>query len=180
MGQAYDALERKWEVTVAPMSVERDNFAVAVIDHKIFAIGGFTGEPTGITEVLDTKKNCWTILSPMSAPRQSMAVAVIDNRYIWTFGGYGYRLSSYIEVYDVLSGNWSTPPVSMTSPRKGAVAVTWGRKIFIIGGTGGQEGPLNLVETLDTDTLTWSTAAPMSLPRIGHTAGAIKFWNGLV
>lgn len=81
---AYNLDKNKWE-TRAPMQVARNHVMTAVIDHRIYVLGGQTMVQQGsanqaVVEVYDTLKDSWTYSYPMPEGRGhiSGSVMVID------------------------------------------------------------------------------------------------------
>ncbi len=76
----------------------------------------------------------WKILSSLEEPRSHPAVAVYDGR-IYSFGGGGldFKSLNLSEVYDPDTDKWSSL-LPMPTVRSGAMAVTLGDTIFVMGG----------------------------------------------
>lgn len=103
---------------------------VAVIDNKIYLIGGYQGSVfLASCEVYDSEANKWDFMSPMHSPRYQAGCAVL-NRKIYVCGGWGdegQALDS-VECYDIITNTWSfvaslpTPSAARSShllfPRK--------------------------------------------------------------
>lgn len=73
--------------TLAPMTDARQDFACAVLNGQIYAIGGLS--PGGIvttTEVYDPFTNTWSVTASLPTPRFHLAAAVL-NGTIYTIGG---------------------------------------------------------------------------------------------
>jgi N-acetylneuraminic acid mutarotase len=111
--------ENSWQ-TKASMSQARTGLGVAVVDGKIYAIGGYTAQDhfpfnqVGTNERYDPKADVWVILKPMPTPRTSFAIAAYEGK-IYCVGGYniveGETISSSLsvnEVYDTVTDTWST------------------------------------------------------------------------
>ena len=62
----------------ALMHVARSNLGVAVVDGKIYAIGGVidNGAVTGANEEYDPAMDTWTFRKPMPTPRSDFCVEV--------------------------------------------------------------------------------------------------------
>jgi len=124
-----DAAEDSW-VSKAPMHVARSNLGVAVVNGKIYAIGGSTASGTyrpdcfaggfvGTNEEYDPATDTWTTKASMPTPRDDFAIAAYQNK-IYCIGGaigytvdemsgfYGYIASGVNEVYDTVTDSWVT------------------------------------------------------------------------
>jgi hypothetical protein len=97
------AKENLW-MTLEPMPTARYGLEVAVVDGKIYAIGG-NFDPIGANEEYTPATNSWTTKTPMPTPRINFAIAVVDNK-IYTIGGdmgnwtVGEIPTNIVEVYD--------------------------------------------------------------------------------
>ena len=80
------AAEDSW-TTMEPMSSARGGMGVAVVDGKIYAIGGHDwGNYFGINEMYDPATNTWTTKTSMPTPRSNFGIAVVENK-IYAIGG---------------------------------------------------------------------------------------------
>lgn len=104
-GVVFDPITNKW-TKLAPMPTVRDTVKTAVIDGKIYAIGGYvTKYDTGTkvnnsTEVYDPSTNQWSSLSPMETKRETGFQVEVINEKIYVVGG---NHESSMEVYSVES-----------------------------------------------------------------------------
>ena len=91
--------------TKAPMSVNRDGIGAAVVNDKIYVLGGYNLD---INEEYDPITDTWTTKSPMPHPHAYPGVAVVKNK-IYVMGGNEGGGSGYaIDVYDPITDNWTT------------------------------------------------------------------------
>jgi hypothetical protein len=80
------ATEDSW-TTKEPMLTARSRFGIAVVEDKIYAIGGRGAEGVLATnEEYDPASDTWTTKEPMPTLRCDFAIAVYDDK-IYTFGG---------------------------------------------------------------------------------------------
>jgi N-acetylneuraminic acid mutarotase len=115
----------------APMSQARAGLGVAVVNGKIYAIGGTTasgqyppdvsrGSFVGTNEEYDPTTDTWTTKASMPTPRDYFAIAAYQNK-IYCIGGavgytvdemygvfYSYVTSGVNEVYDTVTDTWET------------------------------------------------------------------------
>jgi N-acetylneuraminic acid mutarotase len=164
---ATASVENSW-TSKAPMLTARSGLGVAVVNGKIYAIGGSTeagqygattGGIVGLNEEFDPATNTWTSKKPMPTPRYGFAIAVYNNK-IFCIGGEnraGYTGAN--EVYDPATDTWETK-TSSSYPRYGISANVVGNKIYVIGGFTGEYFPtLNEVYYPENDS--WATKAPI-------------------
>ena len=159
------ATENSW-ATKTEMPTARSGLGLAVVDDKIYAIGGFYCDKN---EVYDPIADTWSMKKPMPTPRGGFAIAVFGDK-IYTFGGrikYGGNsppeLTAVNEVYDPATDTWTTK-ASMPTPKAGLSANVVNDKIYLIGGftySDFTSHPSN--ENLAYGPLTdsWATAKPI-------------------
>src|SRR5262245_17025395 len=92
-----------WQ-TLEPMPTARQELATAVLNGKIYAIGGYdsSGAPTNIVEVYDPTTNTWTSAHPIPRALHHNSAAVAGGK-LYSFGG----PSTDVFVYDELNDSWS-------------------------------------------------------------------------
>ena len=115
----WTATLNAWEA-VAPMAAGRNHLPVAVLDGKLYAVGGESDDgldagddplrPVFVclssVERYDPALNAWEAVAPMAAARVLAAAAVLDGK-LYAVGGRGLaaRLSS-VERYDAEADAW--------------------------------------------------------------------------
>jgi N-acetylneuraminic acid mutarotase len=139
VNEAYDPKTNTWTKR-SPMQIPRDHLASAVIDGKVYIIGG--REPIGksslfrnlnINEVYDTKTDTWSFGHPLASYRSSLAAASVNDK-IYVFGGENTeRTFDNNEEYDPQNDTWkSCEP--MPSARHGLGAASIEDKVYVVGG----------------------------------------------
>ena len=138
VNEAYYPNSNTWEEK-APMPTPREHLSSAVVDGKMFVIGGrqTTVESSlSANEVYEPLKDNWTRLEPMPTARAGHSVTAV-NGTVFAFGG----LSISQEVLDINEqyfpgAGWQTlEPLPI--PLQGMGATTVNDKIYIIGGDNG-------------------------------------------
>ena len=148
-------VEDSW-VSKAPMQQARSGLRVAVVNGKIYAIGGANQEGfSATTEEYDPTTNTWTFKASMPTARSAFGIAVYQNK-IYCIGGYadGFSTTGVNEVYDPATNTWETKSL-MPTPRLNIQANVADDKIYVIGGN--PDGTVN--EVYDPATDTWFTKA---------------------
>ena len=159
-------------VEKAPMKVGRAYFGMAVVNGKIYAIGGTISDsntPLSINEEYDPVNDSWTFKQKMPTERCMFAVAVWQNK-IYCIGG-SARINGSIQVtglnqvYDPATDSWETKAPMPTS-RSWMPANIVDGKIYVMGGYSPKDqggvsenvGSLvNVNEVYDLATDTWTT-----------------------
>lgn len=170
----------EWQ-RITQLPTKRWEFSTAVVEDKIYLIGGSLFEnhagPFGLStvEVYDTQTNTWQRGADMPTPRTNAKAAVV-NGTIYVFGGYNskdeflqnWKMADRVEAYDPLTDTWARKkemPISRIYFGLGVVA----GKIYLIGGTtglgDGQEQRMDRVDIYDPATDTWAKGPKMPTRR---------------
>jgi N-acetylneuraminic acid mutarotase len=180
--EAYNPSNDSW-VNKASMKIPRAYLAAAVVNDKIYAIGGFntTTGYLSINEEYNPFANDgfgrWETKAPMSTPRSGLAAAVVNNK-IYVIGGYGPTASNLFadflstnEVYDPANDTWRTRD-SMPTARTDLAAAVVNNKIYAIGGYNGRY--LSTNEVYDPANNSWETRRSMTTARSGLAAAVVN------
>jgi len=184
-----EVVENSW-VSKASMNKARCDLGAAVVNGKIYAIGGrmlvyqdslrTESKEVGINEEYDPATNTWTLKKPMPGSLSDFATAVYENKiycigggvnqfFNFTTGRWDTKLSQGINaVYNPATDTWEmkTPmPISKAS----ATAHVVNGQIYVLGGF--PNGTLN--EVYDPVTDTWTMKAPPSGP-IGYSSAVVN------
>jgi len=179
------ATEDSW-TTKAPMQQARAGLGVAVVNGKIYAIGGSIGSGIGIVagktyavvgsngtqfvstnEEYDPATDTWTFKASMPTPRCSFGIAVYQDK-IYCIGGElnngsGTRVN---EVYDPATDTWETKaPMPRTNWALTANVVDG--KIYLIGGV----SSANFAYDPLTDS--WTTKASIPNPEGSYGCASV-------
>ena len=115
------------------MPTARRGLGVAVVDSKIYALGGFTSNYLGTNEMYDPETDTWTTNASMPNPRCRFAIAVVENK-IYVIGGANPNgFSSVNQVYDPATDTWTTG-TAMPTPRQSLGVVVLNDTLYAIGG----------------------------------------------
>ena len=170
----------EWEL-ITQLPTKRWEFSTAVVDDKVYLIGGSLFEnragPFGLStlEVYDTQTNTWQRGADMPTPRTNAKAAVV-NGTIYVFGGYhskdkflqNWKMADHVEAYDPRTDTWTQKkemPISRFYFGLGVVA----GKVYLIGGTAGlgegQEQRMDRVDIYNPTTDTWAKGPKMPTRR---------------
>ncbi len=125
--------------TGSDMPTPRAEVAAAVIDRKIYVVGGFTenGQNSSTVEVYDTETDTWSSIEPMPE-RLDHAMAASANGKLYVMGGwrvFGEQASDAVYEYDPAAERWRSV-TSMPFPRAAGAAASDGSTIYVVGGVG--------------------------------------------
>jgi N-acetylneuraminic acid mutarotase len=174
------ATEDSW-TTKAPMFTARAGLGVAVVDGKVYAIGGYNGNTTYLqtNEMYDPVTDTWTTKASMPTPRAFFGIAVYQNK-IHVIGGRvgsNYTYTGANEVYDPVTDTWETK-TPLPTPRDGLDANVVNGKIYLIGGQrinlpGYSIQTFDLNEVYDPSSDAWTTKTPLLTPVYDYTSAVI-------
>jgi N-acetylneuraminic acid mutarotase len=178
----------------APMHQARGGLGVAVVNGKIYAIGGSTasglyppslnGGFVGTNEEYDPATDTWTTKAPMPTPRAYFAIAAYQNKIYCIGGTIGigqstydgtsiptptYMLSGVNEIYDPATDTWENK-APMPTARMQIHANIVDDKIYIMDGFDRIVAPN---EVYNPETAVWSTKTPMPTAGSDHVSAVI-------
>jgi len=157
--EVYDPIVGRWRDAEA-MSMLRSRVGVAVMQNRLYAIGGYNGqERLNTVEVFNAACKKWSRVSSMNCKRSAVgAVALGDHLYVC--GGFdGISSLDTVERYDPELNSWKMMH-SMTKHRSAAGVVQLNNKIYALGGHNGLS-IFDSVEVYDTRTESWTETVPM-------------------
>jgi len=178
------AAEGSW-TSMSPIITARRGLGVAVVEGKIYAIGGgndWISPYLGTNEMYDPTTDTWTTKASMPTPRKNFAIAVYKNKIYCISGESGYDpeglggiYTDVNEVYDPATDTWETK-ASIPTPRYGMCANVVDGKIYVMGGGLHSAYPVNtccaLNEVYDLETDTWAAKTPLPISVL-HSASAV-------
>ncbi|HEV2842047.1 MAG TPA: kelch repeat-containing protein [Chthoniobacterales bacterium] len=151
---------------LAPMSTDRQELASALLNGKIYVMGGLNadGVSTNTVEVYNPATNSWTSAQPLPLETDHNNAAVAAGK-LYSLNG----IRTYL--YDPVGNSWSqVATMNFAHGRTAAVGVI-NDKIYVAGGMGTGMTQREL-EVFDPLTNTWTNRAPMSVGR-NHCAGGV-------
>lgn len=164
---------------VAPMPTNRGFLGTAVVDGRIYVIGGSPNmkeydAATNVVEVYDPVADQWSFAPPLSVARADLTASVVDGR-IYAIGGtahVGVDALGVVEMYDPATGVW-TRRADMPTPRLHLTSVAFEGEIFVFGGGPEWSVPLATVEIYNPDNDSWREGADMPTARTGLWAAVV-------
>ncbi len=164
----YDPAADRWTAR-KPMPTSRGALAVAVLDGKLHAVGGYNRDGnTGAYAVYDPATDTWCSRAPMPTARDHHAAAVVGGR-LYAIGGrlnrqYSQNLA-VTEEYDPVADRW-TRKADLPTPRSGITAAVVGDRIYVFGGEA-PAGTFRENEAYHPASNAWEALAPMPTARHG-------------
>ncbi len=159
----------------ANLEMPRDDFGTAVVDGRIYVLGGMTGERGNnldTTEIYDPATNRWSPGPPLTVGRSShRAVAVGSTIYVTGGSAVERRPTDLVEALDTTTGRWRRL-APLPTPRFGHALAELDGRIYAIGGyVGGRE--TDAVDVYDPATDRWTRGAPLGAARYNLAAVAV-------
>lgn len=192
----YDPRADTWKA-LAPLPTKRGSPVAAVVNGKIYVIGGAGIHPgsketslhparphraLGTNEVYDPATNTWETRSTMPTARNHSAIGVVDNKIYVIAGRVGNAFitrasnTDIVEVYDPATDQWGPLLAAMPTPRSAPGWGTHNGKIYVIGGemrNAVTSATFRTVEAYDPRSNTWTIMPPMETARHGLAADFI-------
>lgn len=157
--EVYDPQLNRWRIAEA-MTMLRSRVGVAVMDGKLYAIGGYNGkERLNTVELYDSKLKRWQKVPVMGQRRSAVGAAPL-NGFLYVCGGYdGTTSLNAVERYSPSNDRWYMMS-SMNFHRSAAGVVSFDGYIYALGGHDGLM-IFNSVERYDPRTDRWEIVEPM-------------------
>lgn len=174
--ECYDSRANNWMMVDAEYFDAQAYAGVAVIDQKVYLIGGVDGhDPTNTVRCFDLLTKTWTEVAPMHTKRCYASAAVVKG-YIYVLGGYDakHRLQS-VERYDPKTNQW-TKMRPMNKRRSDAAACNINDRVVVVGGFDGERCH-DSCEMYDPETNEWMSLPDMNSRRSG--CGCVSFQNSV-
>ena len=182
------------------MPTLRNGFMTAVVDGKIYVIGGSIHDKklgrdvaTGLVEVYDPLTNRWEKGADMPTERGWTDAVVVDGKiyalggYNWRWGLLGDQFVKSIEEYNPKTDQWRELP-DMPMFKFGFSTVVVDNEIYTIGGSnprgGNKTTRIDDVDVYNPTTHKWREVEPMTIPKettavvVKGTIYALGGWVG--
>nr|KAF6492322.1 kelch like family member 4 [Molossus molossus] len=173
--EKYDLRTNNW-LHIGTMNGRRLQFGVAVIDNKLYVVGGRDGLKTlNTVECFNPVGKIWTVMPPMSTHRHGLGVATLEGPMYAVGGHDGWSYLNTVERWDPEGRQWNYV-ASMSTPRSTVGVVALNNKLYAIGGRDGSSC-VKSMEYFDPHTNKWSMCAPMSKRRGGV---GVATYNGFL
>ena len=170
--------EHPW-ISRAPMPTPRSGFATAVLDEKIYVIGGrdetapTTPKPVSdVVEVYDPATNTWAS-APSLVLARSNQMAISANGKVYAIGGTDDFETDTVQAFDLNTSTWSVKAIMPDQRSSGAVGTISGM-IYVAGGGGLGLSQLAALLIYDPVNDLWSAGSPMVQAREGNGGTVIN------
>ncbi|MEU5943480.1 carboxypeptidase regulatory-like domain-containing protein [Micromonospora sp. NPDC047548] len=165
--------EAPW-TTVADYPVPIMDNGVATIDGKVYSVAGVDGKHMLSTAyVYDPGVQAWNALPNLSVAREAPQAAAYGGK-LYVFGGWGWNDApvAKTEIYDTMTGVWSTG-ADNPKPSAGAAVTVLHGKIYIVGGCASDSCGKTDVQVYDPASDSWSSGTAYPEPTAWLGCGGI-------
>jgi RNA polymerase sigma factor (sigma-70 family) len=171
--EEYDQVADKW-TKKADMPTARDSVSIAVVNNKIYVIGGSPDAGFLATvEEYDPIADKWTKKTDMPTARTGSSASAVNGK-IYVIGGMNSTIClPTVEEYDPVADIWSKK-TDMPSSRGCHSASVVNGKIYVIGGGATGWIPVSTVEEYDPATDKWTKKANMPTTRYALSTSAVN------
>ena len=155
----YDPVTNTWE-NLDPLSVAKGGSACAVLDGKLYVMGG---QGLARVDIYDPSTNLWSVGVPLPQEvNHGTAITVGKEIYLISGRDSQNQNTNHVFCFDSLSNQWSEKASAPTT-RHAAKLVWFENRIWAIGGVNG--AALDVVESYDPLTDSWRSENSLSIPR---------------
>jgi N-acetylneuraminic acid mutarotase len=179
--EAYEPSTNSWS-TLADMPTARTGAASAVVNGKLYVIGGGIGGPgsgnvaaKASVEMYDPETDMWTSRASMPTARAFLGAAAINGKIYAAGGTQNYTVGNLdiLEQYDPATDSWKTL-APMTRPKAFYQLVAINNRVYALGGFRGYWAFDNGTFAYNPKTNKWVGRAPMLGPRGLFAAEAVN------
>ncbi|XP_076455943.1 kelch-like protein 18 [Babylonia areolata] len=134
--EQYDPVTGKWSMA-EPMSTTRSRVGTAVMDGKLYAIGGYNGSDRLCTvEMFEPYSGTWKQVGSMHCKRSALGAAAIGDKLLVSGGYDGMSSLNSVELYDRKKDLW-TLVAPMKNHRSASGMAVLDGEIYCCGGHDG-------------------------------------------
>ncbi|XP_070175523.1 kelch-like protein 18 [Littorina saxatilis] len=170
--EMYDPVTGKWAVTES-MVTTRSRVGTAVMNGKLYAIGGYNGSDRLCTvEMFDPATRAWKMVGPMNCKRSALGAAAVGGKLLVSGGYDGISSLNSVEIYDVKTDKWVLVAPMKCHRSASGMAVLEG-EIYCCGGHDGLS-IFDSVECYDCTLGTWRDVPPMRSKRCRLGVATLK------
>ncbi|MEX2400232.1 MAG: kelch repeat-containing protein [Rhodothermales bacterium] len=185
VSEMYDPTSDRWSF-LAPIPRAVSHVGAALVDGRIWIVGGFEGDHPGpavdIVQIYDIATDIWTVGPSLPSPRASGTLALLGRNLHYVGGLLPDRQTDIGDhlVLDVdRPENGWTAAAPLPQPRNHLSSGVFEGKLYAVGGQFGHDGGRTLsahIHVYDFASDTWSRKANLPLRR-SHAEASTFFYN---
>jgi DNA-binding CsgD family transcriptional regulator len=162
----------RW-TTRASLSIPRSRAAAAVIDGRLYVVGGEAGMgDLDDHQVYDPIGDVWQRLPPRPVAARGAAAAAWEDRLYVAGGCTGNAVLTRMDRFDPASRTWTTM-APLPAPRCALALVSYGRWLYAVGGWDGRNATAT-VFVYDPEGDTWENGPALPEPRADLAAVVLR------
>jgi len=157
------------------MPTPRSAFAAAIVDEKIYVVGG-QGEKVKkdkIVELYDIKSGEWTKGTPLPEPLDHLGIASHDGKLYVVGGAHKFGYSNKLLIFDPSTNKW-TEGKPMPAARTALTVNFVDGKLYAIGGVDDVHNVVATNFVYDPVNDTWTEKSPMPTARHHLTSSVVN------
>ncbi len=176
-GTAPEKVQPPWS-RKKDMPTARYSHRSAVLDDKIYVLGGSNGSNLDVVEVYDTKTDTWTGAADIPMTTECIGAVGTGGRIYAFMKGKTYDEKGWVFEYDPALDKWEQK-CRMTSARSNLGITVLDEKIYVIGGLENTDAEGHFenvkdVETLDPKTMVWEKKADLTEAKHAVSVSALN------
>lgn len=157
------------------MPTPREEVAAALLDGKIYVIGGSDADNViqDIVEVYDPRTDEWSTAAPLPEPRDHIGVAVYGGK-LYVVGGFNQEdiPTDQLLIYDPKTDQWQEGR-PMPAARGALAADFINGTLYAVGGVDSSHNVVSTNAAYDPKTDTWTERQPMPTARHHLSSAAV-------
>jgi len=166
--------QQQWQ-SKTPMPSPRQGMATAVLNDKIYVMGGsqFEHDALNVVQAYDTQQDTWqTNFAALNVARINASAVTFGGKF-YVFGGRDHnQIISEVERYDPANNQW-TIVSQLPTPREGLATVVVDSLVWLIGGASFQTN-YDIIEIYNPSDNSWDTLPhQLTVPRVTPAAAMI-------